>query len=108
MKIFSGHMIWIPENPGLYANWHLESQIIKTKQGIQKMETTLFEVIQSLKPEDEVQVLLHGYRVKGTVVLVNDTTLVITETNPYDSNQLANIHIDITGIIGVGVSKALA
>ncbi|UTS53478.1 hypothetical protein UES1_104 [Escherichia phage UE-S1] len=26
MKIFSGHMFWIPENPGLYANWHLEKQ----------------------------------------------------------------------------------
>ncbi|EHV4444300.1 hypothetical protein K0M00_005471 [Escherichia coli] len=69
------------------------------------METTLFEVIQALKTGDDIQVLLHGYRLKGTVVLVNDTTLVIGETNPYDSNQVANIHIDIKSIIGVGVNK---
>jgi hypothetical protein len=72
------------------------------------MATTLFEVIQSLKPGDNVQVLLQGYRVKGSVESVNDTTLVVTETDPFDSNKLANIHIAISEIIGVGVSKALA
>lgn len=72
------------------------------------MATTLFEVIQSLKPGDNVQVLLQGYRVKGSVESVNDTTLVVTETDPFDSNKLANIYIAIAEIIGVGVSKALA
>ncbi|EON7861259.1 hypothetical protein HI145_RS01230 [Escherichia coli] len=69
------------------------------------MESTLLEVINSLNAGDNVQVLLQGYRVKGSVVLVNDATVVVTETNPFDSNELANIHIDIKSIIGVGVTK---